>query len=144
MAENQVNGQFVEGYRTRTSQRTLQPTFCTTTKKKVRENKYGKKIRIKKYEKKIRGKSKEKNHVASGDVTSGQACAMVRSSGYSTNNNLSVPIYYYQNDRTSLFNYFNNIVPISIEYILFGCNEISEELNTSLFKSVQKFIRQTF
>ena len=46
-------------------------------------------------------------------------------------------------DRTSLFNYFNNIVPISIEYILFGCNVISEELNTLLFKSVQKFIRQT-
>ena len=43
----------------------------------------------------------------------------------------------------SLFNYFNNIVPISIEYILFGCNVISEELNTLLFKSVQKFIRQT-
>ena len=50
---------------------------------------------------------------------------------------------FYQHDRTSLFNYFNNIVPISIEYILFGCNEISEELNTLLFKSVQKFIRQT-
>jgi hypothetical protein len=49
----------------------------------------------------------------------------------------------YQHDRTSLFNYSNNIVPISIEYILFGCNEISEELNTLLFKSVQKFIRQT-
>ena len=49
----------------------------------------------------------------------------------------------YQHDRTSLFNYFNKIVPISIEYILFGCNEISEELNTLLFKSVQKFIRQT-
>ena len=43
----------------------------------------------------------------------------------------------YQHDRTSLFNYFNNIVPISIEYILFGCNVISEELNTLLFKSVQ-------
>ena len=36
----------------------------------------------------------------------------------------------YQHDRTSLFNYFNNIVPISIEYILFGCNVITEELNT--------------
>jgi hypothetical protein len=35
------------------------------------------------------------------------------------------------------------LVPISIEYILFGCNVISEELNTLLFKSVQKFIRQT-
>ena len=54
---------------------------------------------------------------------------------------LECPLY--QHDRTSLFNYFNNIVPISIEYILFGCNEISEELNTVLFKSVQKFIRQT-
>ena len=54
---------------------------------------------------------------------------------------LECPLY--QHDRTSLFNYFNNIVPISIEYILFGCNEISEELNTLLFKSVQKFIRQT-
>jgi hypothetical protein len=31
---------------------------------------------------KIRGK----NHVTSGDVTSGQACAMVRSSGSSSNN----------------------------------------------------------
>ena len=49
----------------------------------------------------------------------------------------------YQHDRTSLFNYFNNIVPISIEYILFGCNGISEESNTLLFKSMQKFIRQT-
>jgi hypothetical protein len=48
-----------------------------------------------------------------------------------------------EHDRTSMFNYFNNIVPISIEYILFGCNVISEELNTLLFKSVQKFIRQT-
>jgi hypothetical protein len=54
---------------------------------------------------------------------------------------LECPLY--QHDRTSLFNYFNNIVPIFIEYILFGCNEISEELNTLLFKSVQKFIRQT-
>ena len=54
---------------------------------------------------------------------------------------LECPLY--QHDRTSLFNYFNNIVPISIEYILFGCNEISEELNTLLFKSVHKFIRQT-
>ena len=43
----------------------------------------------------------------------------------------------YQHDRISLFNYFNKIVPISIEYILFGCNEISEDLNTLLFKSVQ-------
>ena len=54
---------------------------------------------------------------------------------------LECPLY--QHDRTSLFNYFNNIVPISIEYILFGCNVISEELNTLLFKSVQKCIRQT-
>ena len=54
---------------------------------------------------------------------------------------LEYPLY--QHDRTSLFNYFNNIVPISIEYILFGCNVISEELNILLFKSVQKFIRQT-
>jgi hypothetical protein len=35
---------------------------------------------------------------------------------------LECPLY--QHDRISLFNYFNNIVPISIEYILFGCNEI--------------------
>ena len=54
---------------------------------------------------------------------------------------LECPLY--QHDRTSVFNCFNNIVPISIEYILFGCNEISEELNTLLFKSVHKFIRQT-
>ena len=48
-----------------------QPTFfCTTTKNKVR------------------GKS----HVISCDVTSGQACAMVRSSGSSANT--TVPIYY--------------------------------------------------
>ena len=46
----------------------------------------------------------------------------------------------YQHDTTSLFNCFNNIVPISIEYILFECNEISEELNTLLFKSVHKCI----
>ena len=45
--------------------------------KKVREQKYGK----------IRGKSKGKSHVTSGDVTSSQACAMVRSSGSSTNAN---------------------------------------------------------
>jgi hypothetical protein len=55
--------------------------------------------------------------------------------------NLESPLY--QHDKTSLFNYFNNIVPISIEYILFGCNEISEELNTLLFKLVQKSIGQT-
>ena len=48
-----------------------------------------------------------------------------------------------QHDIISLFNYFNNIAPISMEYILFGCSEISEELNTLLFKSVQQFIRQT-
>ena len=36
---------------------------------------------------------------------------------------LECPLH--QHDRTSLFNYFNNIVPISIEYILFGCNEIT-------------------
>ena len=39
---------------------------------------------------------------------------------------LECPLY--QHDRTSLFNCFNNIVPISMEYILFGCNEIREEL----------------
>ena len=49
----------------------------------------------------------------------------------------------YQHDITSLFKCINSIVPISIEYILFGCNEISEKLNTLLFKSVHKFIRQT-
>ena len=41
-----------------------------------------------------------------------------------------------QHDRTSLLNYFNNIVPISIKYILFGCNEISEELNTLWCKNL--------
>jgi CRISPR/Cas system-associated protein Cas10 (large subunit of type III CRISPR-Cas system) len=41
---------------------------------------------------------------------------------------LECPLY--QHNRTSLFNYFNNIVPISIEYIVFGCKEISEEFNT--------------
>jgi hypothetical protein len=41
---------------------------------------------------------------------------------------LECPLYQY--NRTSLFNCFNNIVSISIEYILFGCNKISEELNT--------------
>jgi hypothetical protein len=45
-----------------------------------------------------------------------------------------------ESEATSLFNYFNNIVPISIEYILFGCNEIDEDFNILLFKSVQKFI----
>jgi hypothetical protein len=30
------------------------------------------------------------------------------------------------------------IVPISIEYIVFGCKEISEEFNTLFFKSMQK------
>jgi hypothetical protein len=30
--------------------------------------------------------------------------------------------------------------PISIEYILFGCKEISEEFNTLFFKSVQKLV----
>jgi len=49
----------------------------------------------------------------------------------------------YQYDRAALFNCFNDIVPISIEYILFGYNEISEELNTLLFKSVHKFIRHS-
>ena len=40
----------------------------------------------------------------------------------------------YQGDKTSLFNCFNNIVPISMEYILFGCNNIGEQFNTLLFK----------
>jgi hypothetical protein len=63
---------------------------CTTTKKKVREKSTGKKVRGKKYRKKVGGKkyvekstgkkSKGKSHVTSGDITSGQACAMVRSS----------------------------------------------------------------
>jgi hypothetical protein len=47
--------------------------------------KYGKKVRGKKYGKKSKGKS---------HVISGQACAMVRSSGSSTNNNLQPHIYY--------------------------------------------------
>ena len=38
----------------------------------------------------------------------------------------------YQHDRTSLFNYFNNIVPISIEYILFGCNVISAKIYSTI------------
>ena len=41
--------------------------------------------------------------------------------------NLESPLY--QHDSTSLFNCYNSIVPISIDYIHFGCNEISEELN---------------
>ena len=78
-----------------------QPTFCTTTKKKNgqkygktvlkkkvrgkkdREKSTGKKYREKKYGK-IRGEGKGKSHVTSGDVASGQTCAMVRSSGSST------------------------------------------------------------
>jgi dynactin complex subunit len=44
----------------------------------------------------------------------------------------------YQGDTTSMLNCFNNIVPISMEYILFGCNEFGEEFNTLLFKSVLK------
>jgi hypothetical protein len=54
---------------------------------------------------------------------------------------LECPLY--QHDIISLFNYFNNIVPISMEYILFGFSDISKELNTLLFKSVEKFIRQS-
>jgi hypothetical protein len=54
-------------------------------KKSTGIKKYGEKYG-KKYGK-IRGKSKGKSHVTSGDVTSGQACAMVRSSGSSTNAN---------------------------------------------------------
>jgi hypothetical protein len=52
-------------------------------REKVRKNKS---MRNKKYGK-IRGKSEGKSQVTSGDVTSGQACAMVRSSGSSTNAN---------------------------------------------------------
>jgi hypothetical protein len=51
---------------------------------------------------------------------------------------LECPLY--QHDRTSLFNYFNNIVPISIEYILFGCNEISEELAISIVSKLSKIM----
>jgi hypothetical protein len=58
-------------------------------------------------------------------------------SPYKYSNSINKTNQLYQHDRTSLFNYFNNIVPISIEYILFGCNEISEELNTLMLKSVQ-------
>ena len=54
---------------------------------------------------------------------------------------LECPLY--QHDRTSLFSCFNSIVPISIKYILFACSDISEELNTLLFKSVHKCFRQT-
>ena len=43
---------------------------------------------------------------------------------------LECPLY--QHGRTSLFNYFNNIVPISIEYILF----------VQISAKMQKFIRQ--
>jgi hypothetical protein len=56
--------------------------LCTTTKKKVREE-----SREKNTGKNVREnteKSKGKSHVTSGDVTSGQACAMVRSSRSST------------------------------------------------------------
>jgi hypothetical protein len=60
-----------------------QPSFCTTTKKKVREKstekKYGKKSTGKNIWEKSTGKyvekSKGKGHVTSGDVISGQACA---------------------------------------------------------------------
>jgi hypothetical protein len=49
----------------------------------------GKKLREKSTEKygKIRKKSTGKGHLTSGDVTSGQACAMVRSSESSANAN---------------------------------------------------------
>jgi hypothetical protein len=53
---------------------------------------------------------------------------------------MKVKPYIILNTSSSLFNYFNNIVPISIEYILFGCKEISEEFNTLFFKSVQKLV----
>ena len=51
--------------------------------------KYGKKVQKKQYVKKLREKrygvgGKGKSHVTSGDVTFGQACAMVRSSGSSS------------------------------------------------------------
>ena len=54
-------------------------------RQKIRENDGGKK-----YEKKdgkLREKIKGKSHVTSDDITSGQACAMVISSGSSTNAN---------------------------------------------------------
>ena len=59
------------------------------TGEKSTKKKYGnKKSKAKKYGEKSTGKyggkSKGKSHVTSGDVTSGQACAMVRSSGSST------------------------------------------------------------
>ena len=55
-------------------------------RKKSTGKKYGKKVRGKKYGK-IWEKSKGKSHVTSDDITSGQACAMVISSGSSTNAN---------------------------------------------------------
>ena len=67
-----------------------QPTFCTTTKKKVRKKIIIIKVRGKntgkKNGKKYWGKNTGKSHVTSGFVSSGQACAMVRFSGSSSSN----------------------------------------------------------
>ena len=57
-------------------------------------------------------------------------------------------IFFYSNhDLLLIMNMIEKIVKTlyhdHVQYILFGCNVISEELNTLLFKSVQKFIRQT-
>ena len=43
----------------------------------------------------------------------------------------------YQGDTTSL------LTVLIMEYILFGCNEIGEEFNTLLFKSVFKLAMST-
>jgi hypothetical protein len=68
------------------------------TFEKVRENSTKKKVwekNIRYVREKIYGKkSKGKSHVTSGDITSGQACAVVRSSGSSTNTTWKPLIYY--------------------------------------------------
>ena len=54
---------------------------------------------------------------------------------------LECPLY--QIDRNILIDNINNIVPFTIEYLLFGCDNLSDELNLDVFKSVHKFIRHT-
>jgi hypothetical protein len=66
-------------------------------KKNVVLKRYGKIVREKNTGKKSSGHVTDvpSAHVTSGNVTSGQACAIVRSSGSSANATLSLPIYYF-------------------------------------------------
>ena len=49
----------------------------------------------------------------------------------------------YVNERTRLFNESRTFHPLNLEILLYGVVEMSLEINMSLFKSVQTYIKDT-